>query len=191
MNKIKYWNARNNTLDYLKVTNQTFQRKVKGTIVEKWIKYWKTLARDYKEVAISVGQDIKTKPLKSAAYFSAAGLLGYCATHNPNLQSFRAKYIECANNLNLVPQTLVNKKAAEHLKYMEQCFNAGLIRYINCGIFSVIWVDKYSEGCDLYENNCPYLQVPYVGVLSRILDIGFLNIWWITSRKMLDYDINY
>lgn len=58
-------------------------------------------------------------------------------------------------------------------------------------MFSVVWVDKYSEECDSFERNCSYLQVPFWGIKNRILDVGFLNTWWITSRKMLDYDINY
>ncbi|XP_050302974.1 mitochondrial import inner membrane translocase subunit Tim29 [Anthonomus grandis grandis] len=168
-----------------------FNQKIKGTFLEKWAKFWKTVAKDYKEVAINVKQDIKQKPLKAAAYFSASAFVGLCIQFNPDLQSFRSKYVQSANEVGLVPLSLTNPQAVEHLNYIERCFNQQLIRYVNLGIFSIIWVDKFSKECDTYESKCTYLQVPYWGIPSRILDIGFLNVWWITSRKMLDYDINY
>ncbi|XP_030754725.1 mitochondrial import inner membrane translocase subunit Tim29 [Sitophilus oryzae] len=179
------------TLVNIKSTNLKFNEKIKGTIVEKWVAYWKLVAKDYKDVGRSLKQDIKTKPLRSGLYFTGASLLGLCASLNPDMQSFRAKYIQSANDLGLVPTTLANPQALNHLKYIERSFNHNLIRYINLGVLSIIWVDKFSEDCNLYENTCSYLQVPFWEIRKRMLDIGFLNVWWITSRKMLDYDINY
>ncbi|KAF7281252.1 hypothetical protein GWI33_004986 [Rhynchophorus ferrugineus] len=179
------------TLTNLKHRNQKFHEKIKGTIIEKWIKYWRLVIKDYKEVAVSVQQDIKDRPLRFSFYFTGASFLTLCMSLNPNVQSFRAKYIQSANDIGLVPVSLANPQAINHLKYIERSFNQNLIRYINLGIMSIMWTDKYSDDCDLYESNCSYLQVPYWDIRNRILDIGFLNVWWITSRKMLDYDINY
>lgn len=168
-----------------------FNNKVKGTFVEKWIKYWKQLAKDYTDVALSVKQEAKEKPFKAGSYVTGLGILYYCNTHNPNLQSFRAKYIQSANALSLINEDLVNPQSQNHIKYIDDCYNAKLIRYLNLGIASIIWVDNYSSECDLYEAQCKYLKIPYTKFFERILDVGFCNIWWVTSRKMLDYDINY
>ncbi|XP_019769948.1 mitochondrial import inner membrane translocase subunit Tim29 [Dendroctonus ponderosae] len=178
-------------LENWKTTSEKFNEKIKGTILEKWVKYWKVVAKDYQDVALNVKQEIKQKPLKSTVFFTGSAFLGLCLHLNPDLKSFRSKYIESANNLSLVPLTLANPRSVEHLKHIERCFNRKFIRYQNLGLFSIMWVDKRSKECDSYESNCSYLKVPFWNVSSRILDVGFLNVWWIISRQMLDYDINY
>lgn len=170
--------------------NTKFNRKIKGTFVEKWVKYWKQLARDYADVAISVKQESKEKPIKTACYVTGLGMLYYCNTHNPTLQSFRSKYLQSANDIILLSEPLVNTESLKHIRYIDECYNAKLIRYQNLGIASIIWVDNYSNECNLYASQCKYLKLSYFQIFERILDVGFCNIWWITSRKMLDYDVN-
>ncbi|XP_018574311.1 mitochondrial import inner membrane translocase subunit Tim29 [Anoplophora glabripennis] len=189
--RINYSNVGAKTTDQWKIANKKINNKIKGTIFEKWVQYWKQIAKDYSEVTVSLRHEMKEKPLKSVFYISGLGLLGCLATHNPNLQSFRARYIQCANDLALVNSSLANPDSVEHLKYIDRCFNANLIRYTNLGIASIIWVDNFSSECNTYESNCSYLKVPYRKFTDHILDVGFLNVWWVISRKMLDYDINY
>lgn len=178
-------------IQQLNTFNTKFNSKIKGSFVEKWVKYWKQLAKDYTDVAISVRQESKEKPIKATCYITGLGMLYYCNTHNPNLQSFRAKYLQSANDIVLVSEPLVNSESLKHIRYIDECYNAKLIRYQNLGIASVIWVDNYSNECDLYASQCKHLKIPYSKLFERILDVGFCNIWWITSRKMLDYDVNY
>ncbi|XP_066248557.1 mitochondrial import inner membrane translocase subunit Tim29 [Euwallacea similis] len=180
-----------NPLERLKSTTDRFNQKIKGTVVEKWVNYWKLITKDYKDVAKSVKEDIIQAPLRSSLYFTGATFITLCIKLNPDLKSFRAKYIESANNISLVPLNVANPQSVEHLKCIESSFNRKLIRHMNLGIMSFVWMDKYSEECDLYESNCSYLQIPYWKLSGQILDVGFLNVWWIISRKMLDFDINY
>ncbi|XP_066150834.1 mitochondrial import inner membrane translocase subunit Tim29 [Euwallacea fornicatus] len=180
-----------NSLKHLKSTTDRFNKKIKGTVVEKWINYWKIITKDYKDVAKSVKEDIVQAPFQSSLYFTGATFIALSFKLNPDLKSFRAKYIESANNISLVPLNMANPQSVKHLKYIKSSFNRKLIRHMNLGVMSIVWVDKYSEECDLYENNCPYLQIPYWKFSGQILDVGFLNVWWIISRKMLDFDINY
>lgn len=189
--RVYYSSVSAKTVEQWNIINKKFNNKIKGTIFEKWVRYWQQIAKDYTEVTISLKQEMKEKPLKSAFYITGIGLLGCCARHNPNLQSFRAKYVQCANDLALVNSSIANPGSIEHLSYIERCFNAKLIRYTNLGIASIIWVDNYSNECNTYESNCSYLKVPYRKFTDHILDVGFLNVWWVISRKMLDYDINY
>lgn len=74
------------TLTNLKHTNERFSEKIRGTIIEKWVKYWKLVAKDYKEVAVSVKQDIKNRPLRSSFYFTGASFVTLCVSLNPNAQ---------------------------------------------------------------------------------------------------------
>lgn len=179
------------SINQWKNVSEKFNEITKGTIVEKWVKYWNVLGKDYKDVALSVRDDFKTKPVKSTLKVTGLGFLFFCGTQNPSKQSFRAKYIKCANDAALVSAELVKPDAVNHLKYIEKCYNANLIRYTSLGIFSLIWVDKYSDECSTYETNCSYMQVQYRHFFKQVIDVGFLNIWWNMSSKMLDYDINY
>lgn len=165
--------------------------KVKGTFIEKGAIYLKNIFNDYKEVAIGVRQNIKEKPLKSAYILFGMGLFGYSLTHNPDEQSFRAKFIDCFNDVSLIPPENVNPLAAEHCKLIQKCYSKDLIRYNSLGIFSIIWVDRHSSQCNTFETNCSYLQIPFQNIPNHIIDVGFWNIWWVISRKMLDYDVNY
>ncbi|XP_044258425.1 mitochondrial import inner membrane translocase subunit Tim29 [Tribolium madens] len=179
------------TAEKYKNASERINKKISGTFIEKAAIYMKTIWNDYKEVAVSVRSDIKEKPLKAAGFFTGMGFTMYCLTHNPNEQSFRAKFIQCSNDVSLVSSNLVNGAAVEHMKMIQTCYNRDLIRYTNLGLFSIIWVDKYSDQCNMYETNCSYLKLPYRKFASQVIDVGFLNIWWVISRKMLDYDINY
>lgn len=67
---------------------------VKTTLVQKWMKYWKTVLNDYRDVATDVGKDIKEKPIKSAIIFSLVGVFTYIVRHNPDEKSFRDAFIK-------------------------------------------------------------------------------------------------
>lgn len=73
-------------IEQWKSTSEKYNEKIKGTILEKWVKYWKTIVKDYKDVSLNVKQDIKDKPLKAAAYFTGAAFVGLCVELNPDLK---------------------------------------------------------------------------------------------------------
>lgn len=75
-------------IENLKSTSEKINGKIKGTILEKWVNYWKTVIRDYKDVGVSLKQDIKEKPLRSSLYFTGAAFVGLCVKLNPDLNRF-------------------------------------------------------------------------------------------------------
>lgn len=81
-------------LENLKTTSEKLNEKIKGTILEKWVKYWKLVAKDYQDVALNVKQEIKQKPLKSTVLFSGSAFLGLCLHLNPDLKRFILKQIK-------------------------------------------------------------------------------------------------
>lgn len=165
--------------------------KVKGTFMENWLKYWKTIFTDYKEVAVDIRKDIKEKPIK--ALLLATGFTGicYCIKHNPDEINFRDCYLRATNDVLLVDISQQNRETVQHLKNIEKCYNSEVLRRLNCGVFSVIWIDNFSNKCNTFEAQCSYLKVSYSKFLNRIIDVGFLDNWWILKKKMENYDINY
>lgn len=167
------------------------QNKIKGTIIEKWMFFWKGVIKDYKDVAIGLKEEAIQKPKKAAAVVSGMTFVGICAKTNPNLKSFRSKHIQCVDDLSLVSTTVANPVSVEHLKYLERCFNTDVIRHQSFGLFSIIWQDTASDQCKNYQSTCEYLNWRYINFHRQVIDVGFLGIWWVISRKMLDYDVNY
>lgn len=90
----------------------------------------------------------------------------------------------------LVGEPIRNPVSVQHIKWLEQCYNEGLIRRLNLGILSLIWVDNYDKDCSFYKAVCPYLKPRFVTFHERIVDVGFLGKWWLLERKMKNYDIN-
>ncbi|KAJ8911020.1 hypothetical protein NQ315_016589 [Exocentrus adspersus] len=135
------------TVEQWKNINQRITKKIKGTIFEKWVQYWKQIAKDYTEVTISVKQEMKEKPFKSALYVTGIGLLGCCVTNNPNLQSFRAKYVQCANDLALVSSSVSNPVSVEHLKYVEKCFNTNELTPLRIPVVMVVLIFGVAGAC--------------------------------------------
>lgn len=83
-----------------------------------------------------------------------------------------------------------NSVAVEHLERLQQYYNEGIIRRLNLGISSLIWIDNYDKDCSSYKAVCSYLKPRYVTSYNRIVDIGFLDKWWVLENKMKDYDVN-
>lgn len=187
-------NAKNVNLNTIEKAAKFFKRieeNSKGRFYEKWINYWKGVYADYRDVTIDIKKDIKEKPLKALALFAGFSGIYYCVKHNPNERSFRDAYINAANQVLLVHPSCQKKETADHLKNIEIYYNNHLIRRLNCGVASIIWVDNYSNKCNTFEAQCTHLKVQYSKFYDRILDVGFLDNWWLLSNKMIDYDINY
>lgn len=168
-----------------------FEAKIKGTFLERWVNYWKPICSDYKEAALEVVTDIKQRPLKATTYATILGSIYYCAVHNPDERSHRDAYLKATNEMLLVHPSSQKKECVDYLKAVEINYNRQHLRRLNLLVASIIWSDYYSETCNVYEAQCSYLKLQYHKIFNKIVDVGFLDKWWILSDKMVDYDINY
>lgn len=89
-----------------------------------------------------------------------------------------------------VGEAIRNPMSVQYVQWLGQCYNEGIVRRMNLGIVSLIWLDDYDEMCSLYKAVCPYLKTRYLTFYQRVVDIGFLDKWWILDNKMEDYDVN-
>ncbi|KRT82970.1 hypothetical protein AMK59_4639 [Oryctes borbonicus] len=71
-----------------------FNKRIEGTMVENWVKYWKTVCKDYKDVAVDLKTDVKRKPVKSMVILSGLGFAIFCAKHNPDERHFKNTFIK-------------------------------------------------------------------------------------------------
>lgn len=71
-----------------------YNEKFKGTFLETWIKYWKNLYMDYRDVVVDVRQQTKEKPWKIAGYVTTLATLWIFAKNNPDEISFRDAVLE-------------------------------------------------------------------------------------------------
>lgn len=84
----------NKSLDNLKDATNKFETRIKGTVVENWVKYWKTVFNDYRDVGRDVITNVKEKPFKAVFIMSGLGFLVASAKSNPSFTDFRDQYIK-------------------------------------------------------------------------------------------------
>lgn len=163
----------------------------KKSLQQKWKELLKALVNDYKDVFVDCGKYVKEHPLKSGMWFSICASFLTCQSFNPSENNFRARVIEKSNELIFVGKPVRNPEAEEHLKNIESYYNQDQILRLSFGLFSVILRNFKSSRCDLFQENCSYIQPSYLEIVRHhIIDVGFLNKWWIFDRKMIDFDIN-
>ncbi|XP_018326028.1 mitochondrial import inner membrane translocase subunit Tim29-like [Agrilus planipennis] len=181
----------NNFLSKFQSTFERIEKKAEGTFTENWVKFWKNVFVDYKEVAVDIAKDVKHRPIKAAVLVSTAVFISYLFKSNPSEADYRAAVIRAANDIRLIPPSMQKEEAANFLQYIEQCYNRDLIRRISFGIACIIWVDKYNKDYKNEEAVNKYLAVTNMELFNRIVDIGILNRWFILPKKMEDYDVNF
>lgn len=168
-----------------------FPEKYKGTIYEKWAKYWQQLGIDYKDVFVNVAQQMKEKPILSSVYCTTGGVLYYCIKNNPSEEDFRIQLRNYNAKAVMVHDSCLNATSTDYIKFIEKCYNQGLIRHLSLGFISFLWLDNYDRDASLYKATCRYTEPQYLHFHERVIDVGFLNKWWNLSKKMTDYDVNY
>ncbi|XP_031346567.1 mitochondrial import inner membrane translocase subunit Tim29-like [Photinus pyralis] len=167
------------------------EAKSKGTMFEKWVTFWKSMYLDYKDLVYDIRNDVREEPIKAVCLASLFAAVTYCAKHNPNLVNYRASFVNYANELSLVHPSLQKVEAASTVDRIGKCFARDVVRRLNLGIASVIWIDFHNRTCKNGESTCPYFQMQSYEIKDYIVDVGFLDRWWFLNSCMADYDINY
>lgn len=167
-----------------------FPKKFKGTMIEKWANYWKNLMVDYRQMLMDLRTDIQDEPRK--AFMWTTGLIAVYFLHknNPSELDFKDALKRVDNEVVLVTADCQNPKSSEHLRYLDTCYNQGLLHYRNLGILSLMYTSDDSSSCDLYRAQCKYLQPTMLSFPSRIVDVGFMGRWWNIFIKTNNYDVN-
>lgn len=83
-----------------------------------------------------------------------------------------------------------NPNSMKHVLFLEESLNEKKVRIMNLGIVSLIWLDNYSQNLCQYMAKCEYLKPQWVNFHERIVDVGFMNKWWLLEDKMKNYDVN-
>ena len=148
------------------------------------------IANDYKEVGKDILQDMKSQPIKSSLYIGAIGTFCYFWQHNPTEDSFRQQLVDKANDLLQLSDLIRNPTSNNYVQKLTRSYNEGLVRRFNLGVCSLIWLDNYDKGVDVYQAQCKSLKVGWLDMKDRIVDIGVLGRWIYMDKAMVDYDIN-
>ncbi|XP_037937415.1 mitochondrial import inner membrane translocase subunit Tim29 [Teleopsis dalmanni] len=169
----------------------TLPERFKGTVVEKWAKYWTGLVRDYKDVGVDVVKFGYNKPRKALVITGASLGLYACVKRNPDEEVFLQLLRQWNNKLILVSPTEQNVIAKEYVRDLELVLNRNTLRTLSLGFCTLLWVDLYSKDDCTYKAICEYTGVDYLKFYQYIIDIGFWNRYWRLDWKMRNFDINY
>lgn len=121
-----------------RLNNIEVPERFKGTVVEKWLSYWKGLVSDYRDVFLDVGKQMKEKPIRATILGALGGLAIYSLKHNPNENDFIEQLRTYNTKMVLVDADCHNPATSEHLIFLERCYNEGIVRRLSVGIFSVL-----------------------------------------------------
>lgn len=186
----KFYSTVVNTDQKQTLSRFAFPDRFRGTFVERWKQYWESVAKDYYESTMGIGTYVKENPYKSSLVTVITGCAYYCASTNPDDNSYRSRLIDSTNSMLYVPSTVRNQSTVKQLEYLEKCYNAGVVKRLNLILFSVIWIDEFNDNIQVYKANCKYLKPSIFSVHQRAVDIGFLATWWNLEKLMVDYDVN-
>lgn len=154
------------------------------------VAYMKLVRDDYIAVGRDVISDSKAHPLKATVIYATIGFSFYAFLTNPTEHDFKNKLLLEANDVLLLSENIRNPSSAAHVKALLSYYNEGLIRRLNLGVASLIWIDNYDASCDLFEARCKSLKPHWLNFHHRVVDIGFCGQWWLIDRAMIDFDIN-
>ncbi|KAG0730484.1 Mitochondrial import inner membrane translocase subunit Tim29 [Chionoecetes opilio] len=164
---------------------------LRGGRLEKWGDYWKSVVYDYKEVVLETAVESRNRPLKATAYVSIIAGILYAVKTNPDERDYRDVLLKYCNESALLSARVRNAEVDDHLHYMGDCFDHGLVRRLSIGICSFLWVDNYSKECGVFKSQCGYLKPQYLTFHERVQDVGFLGRWWWTHQRMREFDVNH
>ena len=174
-----------------KSLSMQFPNRFKGTIVEKLKNYVVQIKSDYQEVIVDSFNTMKSKPIKSSIYGSLTFAIYYCCKNNPDETSLTEQLQYYEREMSMVALEMQNTKSSDHLKYLVQCRNEGVLRRLSIGVVSFLWISDFNPELASFKAMCEHLNPQYSTFHERIVDVGFLNKFWKLDDKMRDYDINY
>ena len=158
---------------------------------ERLINYLTMVKTDYREALREITDYGRRKPVKATLIYSLLGLGLYANQTNPDEKSYRENFIQNCQDLSQVGDP-VRSPGAERLEdYVARAYNAGLLRRLDLVVCSLMWVDNQDPGMGVYSSQCQYLQPRWSDMRYRIVDVGLFGDWWISSKKMLEYDVNH
>lgn len=165
--------------------------EVKESIIKRKLKHWKDICNDYITVSKDSYKYIKQNPAKSFKFAALATSIACCARLNPDMTSFEDQVLSYSAELGTLSPNIQNRLSAAHIDWIKQQFNLQKVKRLNLFIFSILYLEKTSPICCKYETYCSYLNLWPSEFRNRIVDIGFLNRWWILEKRMQNYDINF
>jgi len=172
------------------ITEPIKKARLHRRVLDHWKNFWLGIKTDYTEAMLDFKKDAQAKPVKSAILGAFAGFLLYCNQHNPDEKSFHENFMENGLELSQVGDGIRNPRSQRLQDYVVKADNAGLLRRLNLGVASVMWVDDHFDGLGVFAAQCDLLQPSYLDIRHRVIDIGFLDKWWLSSRIMMGYDVN-
>ena len=172
------------------MTIPLFQLSRTNSRLARWTQPLRNAADDYLHVAKDSGEYIKTHPYKFTIMCVIGGALSAMWFKNPNNHSYKDEVLCYSNEISQCSKQTRNKESHRYISDIinKQC--TGLLQHVNLGFLSIVITRPNYKECYVYPQRCSYLQPKWTDYLTRIVDVGFWNQWWILKKQMADFDIN-
>lgn len=168
----------------------TLPVRFQGTVIERWTKYWKWLIIDYSSVLFGILKDAKNRPVRALIITGTGTTIYHCAQSNPSEVDFRNKLRFYSNEMGTLPESMQKQQSKDHLLQVERLYSAGRVRRLNIGVASLFYRHDNNSELKTYQANCSYTGSDLLSFRDRIVEVGFLDRFWILNKEMKDYDVN-
>ena len=145
---------------------------------------------DYKAVAKDCAAGIRKRPIRSVRNLAIFGGVVYVWYAKPDEQSYWNQMTSDSNELLLLSNSVRNPRSAQYINNLWTSRSREQLRYVNCGLFSLIIESPQPTLCKSYDYACSHLKPGPITFHKRIVDIGVVGRWLYIGREMQDYDVN-
>ena len=89
-----------------------------------------------------------------------------------------------------------SRQSDDHIQSLLRAYNYGVVRRLNLGVVSLIWLDDYAKECDVYSAKCKPSHVRWMDVFglgdmkTRIVDIGIAGRYRLLDEAIVDFDVS-
>lgn len=164
--------------------------RFQGTVVESWARYWKFLVKDYFSVIFGVVKDAKNRPVRAMIIGGTGTILYKLSERNPTDEDFRSQLKNFGHELGSLPEKMQNPVSRDHLISLERLYSNGTLRRLDLGVASIFWRHDHNPELKTYLANCSFMQPDWRNFRERIVEVGFMDRFWMLEKKMKDYDVN-
>lgn len=146
---------------------------------------------DYRDSFITIGEQMRERPLKAAVYIGLSAGAIHMSNTNPTELDLRSRLQEHMNASAMMSDKIRNKEVDNKLNHFVDCYNRDTLRRLNLVLFSLAWEDNFSSECGLFRATVSHLKPRYFTFFQeRVLDVGFLGRWWYLEKLVDDVDVN-
>eukprot|EP01147_Barroeca_monosierra_P010250 gene10250-2406_t len=149
------------------------------------------IVRDYTDVLMEMGKDIRSHPFSSLSKLSVIGAFFWSANVAPDMQSYEDQVTIANADIGEVSESERRKSSFDHVARRAELLSQDRLDFMWLGPISLVVEREYPRSLKLFR--ATHSTAWFDSLLSfprHIADVGFNKNWFMLQLAMVDYDIS-